>query len=103
MDTPVLHIVMDDTGTPRTINGWVKVKMIVQNRIFANASLEDIADHYGIHLSDVHAAMAYYYDNQAVMDAQFEEDEELTRRYGVSGEELKARILKRMQEKNAKE
>ena len=103
MDAPVLHILIDDTGVPRTINRRVKVKMIVQKHIFAGEALEDIADHYSVQLSDVHAALTYYYDNQEQMDAEFERSEALLKEVGVAGEELKAKILQRMAQKKANE
>jgi uncharacterized protein (DUF433 family) len=100
MEVPVLHITIDDKGIPRTINRRVKVKMIVQRHIFADEPLQDIADYYGINLADAYAAMAYYYDNKATIDAQFEESERLLREHGVSGAELRAKIEARMQQKN---
>jgi uncharacterized protein (DUF433 family) len=98
MDAPVLHILIDEDGIARTINRRVKVKMIVQKHIFADEALEDIADHYGIQLSDVYAALTYYYDNREQMDADFERSEALLKEVGISGEALKAKILQRMQE-----
>jgi uncharacterized protein (DUF433 family) len=99
MDAPVLHILIDAEGIPRTINRRVKVKMIVQKHLFAGEPLWDIANHYGIELSDVHAALAYYYDNREQMDADFERSEALLKEVGVSGEELKAKIQQRMRKK----
>ena len=100
MDIPILHIRIDDDGIPRTINGFVKVSMIVQKHIFADETLPDIADHYRISLSDVHAALAYYYDNRNEMDAAFERNATLLKEVGVSGADLKAKILKRMQQQS---
>jgi uncharacterized protein (DUF433 family) len=99
MDTPHLHILIDDDGIPRTIHRRVKVKMIVQRHIFANEPLTSIAEHYGLDMADVHAAMAYYYDNKEAMDADFERMEALTKQFGVSGAELEAKIRQRLKEK----
>ena len=74
--------------------------MIVQRHLFADEPLQDIADYYGIELADVYAAMAYYYDNKALMDAQFKEAEDLLKQYGISGAELKAKIEARMQQQD---
>lgn len=100
MDAPVLHILIDNDGIPRTTNRHVKVKMIAQKHVFAGETPEEIAAQYGIDLSDVYAALAYYYDNQAAMDAIFERSEDLLKEVGVSGEELKTKILQRMREKS---
>ena len=56
-------IYLDDNGTPRTVNRGVKVHMIAQKHLFAGDSIDVVAEHYGITLADVHAALAYYYDN----------------------------------------
>ena len=92
MVAPVIHILVDETGLACTINRRVKVKMIVQRHLVAGETLPTLAEHYGIDLADVHAALAYYYDNQAAIDAELARDEALLHEVGVSGEELKASI-----------
>lgn len=91
------HILLDDEGVPRTINRRVKVKMIAQKHLMAGENTETIAEHYGITLADVYAALAYYHDNRAYFDQQAREIEplaEAARRYTT---ELKAKILERQQ------
>jgi uncharacterized protein (DUF433 family) len=39
-------------------------------------SAEEIAAHYGLSLGDVHAALAYYFQNQAQMDAEMQQERE---------------------------
>jgi uncharacterized protein (DUF433 family) len=96
MIAPVVHILIDEEGVARTIQRRVKVKMIAQKHLIGGKSLTAIADHYGIDLADVHAALAYYYDNQAAMDAEIARDERLVQEVGVSGAELNAKIRQRM-------
>lgn len=96
MNAPVSHIMIDAQGVPRTLQRRVKVKMIVQRYLFAEEALDLIAADYGLSLADVHAALAYYYDNQTAMDVAFAEDETLIKQYGVDGATLKARALKRL-------
>jgi len=60
MLTPVVHILIDEDGSARTINGRVKVKMIVQKHLLGGESVQAIADHYDIDLANVYAALAYY-------------------------------------------
>ena len=96
MIAPVIHILIDEEGIARTINRHVKVKMIVQKHLTGGETLPVIADHYGIDLADVHAALAYYYDNQTVMDAEIARDEALIQQVGVSGADLKAKIRQRI-------
>ncbi len=73
MDVPVLHIELDEQGTPRTINRRVKVRMIAQKHLQAGEPVEAIAEHYGITVADVYAALVYYYDNRASFE-QHERD-----------------------------
>ncbi len=74
MNAPLEHIELVE-GSPRTRNGNVKVRMIAQKHLIAGETLAEIAEHYGITLSDVHAAMSYYYDNQAEFERQYREIE----------------------------
>jgi uncharacterized protein (DUF433 family) len=96
MIAPVMHILIDEDGVPRTINRRIKVKLIVQNHVIAGETLPVIAEHYALDLADVHAAMTYYYDNQAAMDAEFLRDEALIRQVGISSTALKAKIQQRL-------
>lgn len=96
MNIPVLHIQLDEYGVPRTINRRVKVKMIVRKHLEGGMSVSDIAEHYNIELSDVYASIAYYYDNKTMMDAAREASETLLQEVGVSHEDFKAKVLKRM-------
>ncbi|MFN8527843.1 MAG: DUF433 domain-containing protein [Anaerolineae bacterium] len=96
MDTPIIHILIDEDGIARTINRRVKVKMIAQKHLMGGEPLTVVAKQYGIELADVYAALAYYYDNQAELDAEFTRDEANVKAVGVSGADLKARIVHRM-------
>ena len=68
----IAHIFIDDHGVPRTMNHRVKVSMIGQKHVVAGESVQNIAEHYDITLADVHAALVYYYDHQAEIDAQIQ-------------------------------
>ncbi|MCC6616789.1 MAG: DUF433 domain-containing protein [Anaerolineae bacterium] len=72
--------------------------MIAQKHLIAGESVDHIAEHYGITLADVYAALAYYHDNLAYFEQQEAELEPLAddaRRYTA---ELKARINERLEE-----
>lgn len=96
---PIRHIQIDDDGIPRTINRRVKVKMLAQRHIDGGESVADLAAHYDISLGDVYAALAYYYDNKEQMDADREANEALLKEVGISHEDFKAKILKRLADK----
>lgn len=92
-------MIFDDNGIPRTINRCVKVKMIARKHLIGEMSISDIAEHCGIELADVYAALANYHDNKMQMDTEYQEAEALLQEVGVSHEELKAKVLKRMSDK----
>jgi uncharacterized protein (DUF433 family) len=96
MDAPVLHIEIDEKGTPRTINRRVKVKMIAEN-FQAGASVNTIAEHYGITLADVYAALTYYHDNQADFERHEQQLQPLIDHAQRYSDELQAKIRQRMQ------
>lgn len=75
---PVNHILIDESGTPRTANQAVKVKMIAQKYLVADETAHEIAAHYEIDLADVYAALAYYHDHRAYFE-QAEATVEATR------------------------
>jgi uncharacterized protein (DUF433 family) len=100
MDNPIQHILVDEDGVPRTINGRVQVKMIAQKHLFAGERVEDIADHYGISRADVYAALAYYYDNLACFEQRERELQPLIEEAERYSAELKAKILQRMQQRD---
>ncbi|MCA9893300.1 MAG: DUF433 domain-containing protein [Anaerolineae bacterium] len=68
MQAPIIHILIDEQGTPRTINGGIKVHMLAK-KYLAGEPATQLAEHYGIALADVYAALAYYHDNRAYFDA----------------------------------
>lgn len=86
MNTPIQHIVMVQ-GQPVVGAQRVKVKMIINSVVRGNASIEVISAQYSLSAAEVHAALAYYYDNQAEFDHQFEEDAALLRQIGQPADE----------------
>jgi uncharacterized protein (DUF433 family) len=98
MVIPVLHIEIDEEGNPHTINRRVKVKMIAQKHLIGSEAIEDIAEFYGITLADVHAALAYYYDNRADFERKARELQPLIDQAQQYSTELKARIRQRLQQ-----
>lgn len=103
MQAPILHILIDEHGIPRTINKDIKVSVIVQRHILGNEPVTSIAEHYDLDLADVYAAISYYYDNKAQMDDYFEKTETLVKEIGIDGHILRAKIEARMEQKQAED
>jgi len=99
MNEPIEHIFIDGQGVARTRNKRVKVKMIATKHLRADETVADVAAHYGITLADVHAALAYYYDNKEEFDEMDNEAEELLKKRGINAEEHLARMRARLREK----
>jgi uncharacterized protein (DUF433 family) len=99
MNPPVTHIKVED-GIARTINKNVKVKMIASKYLDAGASVDEIAEHYGITQADVFAALTYFCDNLDDFEEQTRRNQALLAQHGVSSTEVlgkmraKARELK---------
>jgi uncharacterized protein (DUF433 family) len=75
------HIEIDENGVAWIDNTKVKVIEIVIDKIVHGSSPEEMHLQYPhLSLAQIHAALAYYYDNQAALEA------ELERRWRDAGE-----------------
>ena len=87
--TPVSveHIALDERGVARIAGSRVKVIHLVMHKTANGWTVEQLQAQFP-HLTpaQVHAALAYYYDHQAELDAQIQasirEDEEAARLAG---------------------
>lgn len=61
------------SGRPHIVDTTVTVADVVIAKIYHRQDVDGIADWYGLSLSQVHAALAYYYDHRAELDAQVQE------------------------------
>lgn len=62
------HILIKDGTAYLTNYPHLKAHIVAQMHIHGGVSVEDVAEHYDISLSDVHAVIVYYYDNQAEIE-----------------------------------
>lgn len=76
--------------------------MIALKYLKGGATPQEIAEHYGITLADVHAALTCYYDNLAIFEAQERENEALGEKYSVRAEDQLAQMRAKFLE-NTKE
>ncbi len=68
------HIAYDGQGVPYVAGTKTKVKQIVLDHIAHRWSAEDIQrNHPYLTLSQIHSALAYYYDHQREIDDAIEE------------------------------
>lgn len=65
------HIVVDDRGVARIDGSRIKVVHLVMDKLAHDWTPEQIREQYPrLSLGQVYAALAYYYDHQAEIDAQ---------------------------------
>jgi uncharacterized protein (DUF433 family) len=72
--TPTAHIHLDEAGVAWIDDTNVKVIEVILDRLAHGWSPEEIHfQHPDLSLSQIHAALAYYYDHQQAFDAAIEE------------------------------
>jgi uncharacterized protein (DUF433 family) len=64
-------------GKPCIAGTRIAVADVVLLHLRHGQSLEQIAGHYALSLSALHAAMTYYYDHRAEIDAAMQEEADL--------------------------
>lgn len=75
------HIRLDEHGVVWIDDTNVKVIEVVLDRLAYGWSPEEIHfQHVDLSLAQIHAALAYYYDHQAALDAEISRQEQTTHR-----------------------
>lgn len=74
LPTSVPHVRLDEAGVAWIDDANVKVIEVVLDRLAHGWSPEEIhLQHPGLSLAQIHAALAWYYDHQADLDAEIEQ------------------------------
>lgn len=69
------HIDVDEEGVARIVGKRTKVIQIVMDKMANDWNPEQIQAQYPhLSLSEIHAAFAFYYDHQAELDVQIQQD-----------------------------
>lgn len=50
----------------------LKAEYVARSHVNGGDSIEEVMEHYGLTRAEVYAALTYYYDNQAILDAEME-------------------------------
>jgi uncharacterized protein (DUF433 family) len=68
------YIIFKD-GTARIVGSeHLKAELVARMHVNGERSIDFVMAHYGLTRAQVHAALAYYYENQEVLDAEYEHD-----------------------------
>ena len=85
-------------GKPRIAGHRITVKNIVIWYDRMGKSADEIATEYNLKLSDIHAALAYYFDHRIEIDKSIEESEMFVRNMQKNA---RSKLEHRFQESNA--
>jgi uncharacterized protein (DUF433 family) len=81
MQVSTEHLVLDENAVARIEGSRIKV-MHVAIRARQGLTAEQIHEGYGhLSLSQIHAALAYYYDHQAAIDEQIKQSDAIADEY----------------------
>lgn len=77
LKAPISHIEFDAEGRPWIAGTPYRVTQVVLDHMVHGWSAEEIHyQHYGVpSIAQIHAALAYYYDNQAAIDEEIKKEE----------------------------
>jgi len=88
------HIIMKDGQAYIERKPHLKAEMVARMVVDGDHSVEDVMAHYDLTAAEVHAALAYYYDNQAQLDAEYEQTLAEIRANAMTLEKFKEKIAK---------
>ena len=82
------HVVIDDKGVARIAGSRIKVTHIALDHVGGGMTPEQILEAYPhLTLGQIHAALAYYFDHRAALDAQIaQSDREVEKLRQEAGE-----------------
>jgi hypothetical protein len=72
--------------------------MIARMYVDTDYTVEEVMEQYNLSASEVHAALAYYYDNQAELDARQHETLQWAEENALTLDKFKAQIAARQTE-----
>ena len=73
----------------------LKAEMVARLYIDGDYTIENVMAHYGLTAAEVHAALAYYYDNRTALDAAYERTVTEIQENAMTLDKLKAKIADR--------
>jgi len=72
-----------------------KAEMVARMYVGTDYSIEDVMEQYNLSASQVHSAIAYYYDNQEALDAQHQQAIEWAKSNATTLDQYKAKLAER--------
>lgn len=87
----VNHIVMRDGQGRIEGKEHLKAEMVARMYVDGDYTIDEVMLHYGLTAGEIHAAIAYYYDNQAELDAAYDKTLAEIRENAMTLEKFKAK------------
>ena len=94
----VNHIVMIDGQARIAGKQHLKAEMVARMYVDGDVSIDEVMAHYGLSAAEIHAALAYYYDNQAELDAAYAHTLTEIHQNAMTLDKFKAKIAARHDE-----
>jgi len=80
------HIVIDPTGLAYISGTTMKVReLVLEYKSYGWTAEQLFKQHSNLSMSQIHAALAYYFDHSALLDSEMQQDLALIDRLGVVG------------------
>jgi uncharacterized protein (DUF433 family) len=93
------HIILDPDGTATIDGTTMKVKELVLEHIAYGWTAEQLQrEHPHLLLSQVHVALAYYFDHQSQLDREIEADLKMVEELSAQGQVQNAAIQEKLRE-----
>lgn len=86
------HIVMLDGEARIEGKEHLKAEMVARMYVDGDYTIEEVMLHYGLTAGEIHAAIGYYYDNKAELDAVYDKTLAEIRQNTMTLEKFKAKI-----------
>lgn len=87
----VNHIVMRDGQARIEGKEHLKAEMVARMYVDGDYTIDEVMLHYGLTAGEIHAAIAYYYDNRAELDAAYDNTLAEIRENAMTLEKFKAK------------
>lgn len=75
---------------------YLKAELVARMHVDGSRPVDYIMEHYGLTRAEVHAALAYYYENQQILDAAYERS--WSESQAKKSDELMAKIKSRRED-----
>lgn len=96
----VAHLILKNGHAYIAHKPHLKAEMVARMVVDGDATVEQVAEHYGLTIGEVHAALAYYYDNQAELDSVHTQITEEIRENAMTLERFRAKLANKPTKSN---